>query len=74
MGHKKEFDKLRTERMLDKLEYETAKEMGLGEEHQQLQQKMDHLEKTKCKVEAGEEALEKESARKAIKNIREEIK
>ncbi|MBO8137976.1 MAG: hypothetical protein H0Z40_07550 [Desulfotomaculum sp.] len=25
MGHKKDFDKLRTQRMLDKLEYETAR-------------------------------------------------
>lgn len=74
MGHKKDFDRLRTQRALDQMEYETAKELGLGEEHRQLKQGMDSFERTKCKVEAAEEALGVEGARKAELNLKDRRK
>nr|WP_207755018.1 hypothetical protein [Desulforadius tongensis] len=60
--------------MLDQLQYETAKELGLGEEHRRLKAAMSRREKTKCKVEAAEEAIGLEGARRAEKNLAEEIK
>lgn len=67
MGHKKDFDQLRTQRALDQIQYETAREIGLSEEHQQL--KLNTMDKMKCQVEVAEEALGIESARKANLNI-----
>ncbi|WP_066639909.1 hypothetical protein [Desulfolucanica intricata] len=74
ISHKKVFDELRTKRTLDQLEYETSKELGLGEEYQQLKQNMFRLEKTKYKVEAGEEAMNLESTRKVEENIEDKRK
>ncbi|MEG6615750.1 small acid-soluble spore protein [Peptococcaceae bacterium 1198_IL3148] len=70
MGHKKDFDELRTKRMLGQLQYESAKELGLGEEHRQLNKRMDALKRTKCKVELAEANLGAEGARKARLNIK----
>jgi|GEM_PF-4710952 hypothetical protein len=36
MSHKKDNDRLRTERQLDKLRWETAKELGLEDERPRL--------------------------------------
>lgn len=73
MGHKKDFDELRTQRVLDQLEYETGKELGLGEEHRQLKRKMDILKRTKCKVEAAEDVLGFEVGRKAELNLEDKL-
>lgn len=70
MGHKKDSDELRTKRALGQMQYELAKELGLGEEHRQLNKRMDAMPRAKCKVELAEASLGAEGARKAELNLK----
>ncbi len=75
MGRKKNNDRLRTARQLDRLKWETAEQLGLNDDLRNP----DELtvreagkvggQMTKKLVKQGERTLAKESARKAEKNL-----
>lgn len=76
MGHKKDNDKLRTERQLDRLKWETAKELGLEDDLANAGDELTVREAGKIGgnmvrklVKAGEEALAEEGDRKARLNL-----
>ncbi|NHM27248.1 alpha/beta-type small acid-soluble spore protein [Desulfofundulus sp. TPOSR] len=76
MGHKKDNDKLRTERQLDRLKWETAKELGLEDDLANAGDELTVREAGKIGgnmvrklVKAGEEALAEEGDRKARMNL-----
>jgi len=76
MGRKKDNNRLRTERQLDQLKWETAQELGLEDD---LREGGDELsvreagkiggKMVKKLVKRGEQALEREGTRKAEKNL-----
>jgi len=77
MGHKKDNDKLRTERQLDRLKWETAKELGLEDDLANAGDELTVREAGKIGgnmvrklVKAGEEALAEEGDRKALLNLK----
>ncbi|MDI6709251.1 MAG: small acid-soluble spore protein [Bacillota bacterium] len=75
MSHKKDFDRLRTLRQYDYLQWETAKEMGLADENKSVNgivppsQAPDPGRGPAALVEAGEEALAREGRCKAEANL-----
>ncbi|SMB99872.1 Small, acid-soluble spore protein, alpha/beta type [Thermanaeromonas toyohensis ToBE] len=76
MGHKKDNDRLRTERQLDKLKWETAKELGLEDDLANAGEELTVREAGKIGgnmvrklVKAGERALAEEGDRKARLNL-----
>lgn len=73
MSHKKDFDKMRTERQLDRLKWETAVELGLDDDLKDADE-LSVREAGKIGgnmvrklVKKGEKALAEEGARKARK-------
>lgn len=79
MGHKKDNDRLRTERQLDRLKWETAKELGLEDDLANPGEELTVREAGKIGgnmvrklVKAGEEALAEEGDRKARLNLQDE--
>ncbi|AEG16253.1 small acid-soluble spore protein alpha/beta type [Desulfofundulus kuznetsovii DSM 6115] len=80
MGHKKDNDKLRTERQLDRLKWETAKELGLEDDLANAGDELTVREAGKIGgnmvrklVKAGEEALAEEGDRKARLNLQDDF-
>ncbi|MCS5697333.1 MULTISPECIES: alpha/beta-type small acid-soluble spore protein [Desulfofundulus] len=80
MGHKKDNDKLRTERQLDRLKWETAKELGLEDDLANAGDELTVREAGKIGgnmvrklVKAGEEALAEEGDRKALLNLKDDF-
>lgn len=73
MGHKKDNEKLRTRRQLDRLKWETAKELGLeegaGPAGEELEPDNRRVQDEKGAVKRGEEALAEEGKRKAELNL-----
>lgn len=79
MSHKKDFDLLRTRRQLDKLKWETAKELGLeenpvggGEAVSQREENNTAKNMLREQIEAGEQALAEEGERKAGLNLKDD--
>ncbi|MEW6446788.1 MAG: small acid-soluble spore protein [Bacillota bacterium] len=68
MGHKKDHDKLRARRHLDRLKWETAKELGLEKgvwpAGEALEPENLGVKDEKDAVQRGEEAIAEESRRK----------
>lgn len=80
MGHKKDNDQLRTERQLDSLKWETAKELGLDDDLANAGDELTTREAGKIGgnmvrklVKAGEEALAEEGERKARLNLKDDL-
>ncbi|CEP66247.1 Small acid-soluble spore protein,alpha/beta-type [Moorella glycerini] len=80
MGHKKDNDRLRTERQLDKLKWETAKELGLDDDLASAGDELTTREAGKIGgnmvrklVKAGEKALAGEGDRKARLNLQDDL-
>ncbi|WP_258359155.1 alpha/beta-type small acid-soluble spore protein [Moorella sulfitireducens (nom. illeg.)] len=80
MSHKKDNDRLRTERQLDKLKWETAKELGLEDDLGNAGDELTTGEAGKIGgnmvrklVKAGEKALAEEGERKARLNLQDEL-
>ncbi|GEA15880.1 MAG: small acid-soluble spore protein [Moorella sp. (in: firmicutes)] len=80
MSHKKDNDRLRTERQLDKLKWETAKELGLDDDLANPGDELTTGEAGKIGgnmvrklVKAGEKALAEEGERKARLNLQDEL-
>ncbi|MBE3572225.1 MAG: small, acid-soluble spore protein, alpha/beta type [Moorella humiferrea] len=80
MGHKKDNDQLRTERQLDKLKWETAKELGLDDDLDDAGDELTTREAGKIGgnmvrklVKAGEKALAEEGDRKARLNLKDDL-
>ncbi|SHI35436.1 alpha/beta-type small acid-soluble spore protein [Desulfofundulus thermosubterraneus] len=80
MGHKKDNDKLRTERQLDRLKWETAKELGLEDDLANAGDELTVREAGKIGgnmvrklVKAGEKALAEEGDRKARLNLQDDL-
>ncbi|MGI6285565.1 alpha/beta-type small acid-soluble spore protein [Neomoorella humiferrea] len=80
MGHKKDNDQLRTERQLDKLKWETAKELGLDDDLANAGNELTTREAGKIGgnmvrklVKAGEKALAEEGDRKARLNLKDDL-
>lgn len=80
MGHKKDNDKLRTERQLDRLKWETAKELGLEDDLANAGDELTVREAGKIGgnmvrklVKAEEEALAEEGDRKALLNLKDDF-
>ncbi|MDQ0287133.1 hypothetical protein J2Z49_002252 [Desulfofundulus luciae] len=80
MGHKKDNDKLRTERQLDRLKWETARELGLEDDLANAGDELTVREAGKIGgnmvrklVKAGEEALAEEGDRKARLNLQDDF-
>lgn len=80
MGHKKDNDQLRTERQLDKLKWETAKELGLDDDLANAGDELTTWEAGKIGgnmvrklVKAGEKALAEEGNRKARLNLKDDL-
>ncbi|KYH32940.1 alpha/beta-type small acid-soluble spore protein [Neomoorella mulderi] len=80
MGHKKDNDRLRTERQLEKLKWETAKELGLDDDLANPGDELTTREAGKIGgnmvrklVKAGEKALAGEGDRKARLNLQDEL-
>lgn len=80
MGHKKDNDQLRTERQLDKLKWETAKELGLDDDLANAGDELTTREAGKIGgnmvrklVKAGEKALAEEGDRKARLNLKDDL-
>ncbi|MBO8128193.1 MAG: small acid-soluble spore protein [Peptococcaceae bacterium] len=78
MGHKKNFNTLRTARALDRLQWETAKEVGLTAGHKNIKgltfpENADapDPEDTEELVKAAEEVVARESTRKTEANLKE---
>jgi hypothetical protein len=73
MSHKKDFDRLRTKRRLDRLKWETVKELGLEEGVQPAGEKLDpdnlRVEDEKEAVKRSEKALAKEGRRKTERHL-----
>lgn len=76
LGHKKNNDRLRTQNQLDKLKWETAKELGLENELSESGGQLSAKEAgriggnmTRKLVKAGERALYEEGGRKAVRNL-----
>jgi hypothetical protein len=76
MGHKKDNDKLRTDRQLDRLKWETARELGLEDDLANAGDELTVREAGKIGgnmvrklVKAGEEVLAEEGDRKARMNL-----
>ncbi|HBT46755.1 MAG TPA: acid-soluble spore protein [Peptococcaceae bacterium] len=79
MSHKKDNDRLRTEEHLDKLKWETAKELGLDDDLANAGEDLTVREAGKIGgnmvrklVKAGEKALAEEGERKTRLNLRKE--
>jgi len=79
MGHKKNNDKLRTKKQLDKLKWETAKELGLEDDLSNPGEELTTREAGKIGgnmvrklVKEGEKALEEEGDYKARKNLKDD--
>ncbi|PRR74751.1 alpha/beta-type small acid-soluble spore protein [Neomoorella humiferrea] len=80
MGHKKDNDQLRTERQLDKLKWETAKELGLDDDLANAGNELTTREAGKIGgnmvrklVKSGEKALAEEGDRKARLNLKDDL-
>lgn len=80
MSHKKDNDQLRTERQLDSLKWETAKELGLDDDLANAGDELTTREAGKIGgnmvrklVKAGEEALAEEGERKARLNLKDDL-
>lgn len=79
MSHKKENDQLRTERQLDYLKWETARELGQDDlsnaENQLGLEEMGWTDsgETRSMVKAAEETLSKEGGRKAQRNLHDRL-
>ncbi|MGB9804178.1 small, acid-soluble spore protein, alpha/beta type [Desulfofundulus sp.] len=80
MGHKKDNDRLRTERQLDRLKWETARELGLEDDLANAGDELTVREAGKIGgnmvrklVKAGEEALAEEGDRKARLNLQDDF-
>jgi len=78
VSHKKDNDRLRTQRQLDKLKWETANELGLKDDLSTLGNALtlgdaDKIggNTTKKLVKAGERAIAEEGDRKARLNLKE---
>lgn len=76
MGHKKNNERLRTQNQLDKLKWETAKELGLENDLSEAGNRLSAKEAgriggnmTKKLVKAGERALYEEGGRKAAQHL-----
>ncbi|GFN22125.1 MAG: alpha/beta-type small acid-soluble spore protein [Thermoanaerobacteraceae bacterium] len=79
MSHKKDNDRLRTEGHLDKLKWETAKELGLDDDLANAGEELTVREAGKIGgnmvrklVKAGEKALAEEGKRKTRLNLQDE--
>ncbi|MDN5348488.1 MAG: small acid-soluble spore protein [Clostridia bacterium] len=77
MGHKKDNDTLRSKRHLERLKWETAKELGLEDDLADAGDELTVREAGKIggnmvrkMIKAGEKALEEEGDRKARLNIK----
>lgn len=80
MGHKKDSDQLRTERQLDRLKWETAKELGLDDDLTNAGDELTVREAGKIGgnmvrklVKAGEKDLAEEGNRKARLNLKDDL-
>ncbi|WP_338823238.1 hypothetical protein MHOCP_14570 [Moorella humiferrea] len=80
MSHKKDNDRLRTERQLDKLKWETTKELGLEDDLANAGEELTTREAGKIGgnmvrklVKAGEKALAEEGDRKARLNLEDDL-
>ncbi|WP_406676274.1 small, acid-soluble spore protein, alpha/beta type [Neomoorella carbonis] len=80
MSPKKDNDRLRTERQLDKLKWETAKELGLDDDLANAGEELTTREAGKIGgnmvrklVKAGEKALAVEGDRKTRLNLQDEL-
>ncbi|MDK2822069.1 MAG: small acid-soluble spore protein [Clostridia bacterium] len=70
MGHKKSNDKLRTKNQLDKLKWETAKEMALTDDNSLKAENTKTENKARKIVKLNEEKLAQEGDRKAQLNLK----
>lgn len=80
LGHKKNNDRLRTQNQLDKLKWETAKELGLENELSESGGQLSAKEAgriggnmTRKLVKAGERALFEEGGRKTVRNLEDDL-